>query len=116
MSDFIESFTSLFIIRYLTTNSLITGPYCAFQAVGLISGVIGSAIWTFVITVHTFLFLAGGPNMRAWVIEKSNSGWGRWAVCIAIWLFIIFSGLFGFFIQPFEPEKGPYCMHQGVLG
>jgi hypothetical protein len=107
--DFIQSFTTLFVIRYLTTNSLITGSYCAFQAVGLISGVIGSAIWTFVITVNTFLLLAGGRNTRAWVIEKSNSGWGRWVVCIAVWMFVLLSGLFGF-IEPSRPDKGPYCM------
>ena len=108
--DFIQSFTSLFAIRYLTTNQLITGPYCTFQAVGLISGDIGSALWTFVITVNTFLLLAGGRNTRAWVIEKSNSGWGRWVVCIVVWLFILFSGLFGFiFIDPLS-DKGPYCI------
>ena len=117
VSDFIESFTSLFIIRYLTTNSLITGPYCTFQAVGLITGVLGSAIWTFVITLNTFLLLAGGRNTRAWVIEKTNSGWGRWVVCIVIWIFIIGGGLFGLiFIEPFGTDKGPYCINSAVLG
>jgi hypothetical protein len=111
--DFIESFTVLFVIRYLTTNSLITGPYCTFQAIGLISGVIGSAIWTFVITVNTFLLLFGGRNTRAWVIEKSNSGWRRWVVCIAVWIFTLLSGLLGFFIEPFAKDKGPYCMDPG---
>jgi hypothetical protein len=62
-----------------------------------------------VITVNTFLLLAGGRNIRAWVIEKSNSGWGRWVVCVAIWIFILLSGLFGFMV-PSDPEKGPYCM------
>lgn len=97
------------MVRYLTTDSLITGPYCTFQAVGLISGVIGSAIWTFVITVNTFLLLAGGVSTRAWVIEKSNSGWERWALCIALWTFVFLSGLFGL-LKPSTPEKGPYCM------
>jgi len=110
VSDFVESFSALFIIRYMTTNSLITGPYCTFQAVTLIGGVLGSAIWTFVITLNTFLLLVGGRNMRAWLIEKSNSGWERWVVCIAVWTFIIFSALFGF-IEPLDPQKGPYCMH-----
>ena len=108
--DFIQSFASLLAIRYMTTNQLITGPYCTFQAVGLISGDIGSAIWTFVITLNTFLLLAGGRNTRAWVIEKSTSGWGRWVVCFFIWVFILFSGLFGLiFIEPFGSAKGPYC-------
>jgi hypothetical protein len=109
VSDFLESFSALFIIRYLTESSLITGPYCTFQAVALISGVLGSAVWTFVITLNTFLLLAGGRNTRAWLIEKSNSGWERWVFCIAIWIFILFSALFGF-IEPLDPEKGPYCM------
>ena len=112
VSDFIESFYALFITRYLTTNSLITGPYCTFQAVGLISGVLGSAIWTLVFTVNTFLLLAGGRNTRAWLIEKSNSGWERWVLCVTIWIFILFSGLFGF-IEPLDPKKGPYCMDPG---
>lgn len=107
--DFIESFFGLFSTRYLTTNSFITGPYCTFQAVGLVSGVLGSAIWTFVFTVNTFLLLAGGRNTRAWLIEKSTSGWERWVVCVAIWTFILFSGLFGF-IRQSDPNKGPYCM------
>jgi len=112
--DFIESFSGLFVLRYLTTSSLITGPYCTFQAVGLIAGVIGSAIWTLVITLNTFLLLAGGRNTRAWVIEKTNSGWARWVLCIAIWAFILFGALFGF-IEGSSPEKGPYCMVRDVL-
>jgi hypothetical protein len=108
VSDFLESFSALFIIRYLTENSLVTGPYCTFQAVALISGVVGSAVWTFVITLNTFLLLAGGRNTRAWLIEKSTSGWERWVFCIAIWIFILFSALFGF-IEPLSAAKGPYC-------
>ena len=110
ISDFVESFSALFIIRYMTTNSLITGPYCTFQAVALIGGVLGSAIWTFVITLNTFLLLVGGRNVRAWLIEKSNSGWERWVLCVAVWIFILFSALFGF-IEPLDPKKGPYCTH-----
>lgn len=109
-SDFIESFSSLFVIRYLTTSSLITGPYCDFQAVGLIWGVMASAIWTFVITINTFLLLAGGRKTRAWLIDYGNSGWGRWVVCAVIWIFILVSGLFGF-MEPFDVARGPYCPH-----
>jgi hypothetical protein len=112
-SDFIESFASLFVIRYLTTNSLITGPYCKFQAVGLIWGVMASAIWTFVITINTFLLLAGGRKTRAWLIDKGNSGWTRWVLCAAIWIFILVSGLFGF-MEPFTANRGPYCPHHDI--
>jgi hypothetical protein len=112
VSDFVESFSALLCSRYLTTNSLITGPYCTVQAVGLIFGVLASAIWTFVFTVNTFLLLAGGRNTRAWLIEKSNSGWERWVVCFALWIFILFSALFGF-IEPLDPNKGPYCTDPG---
>lgn len=100
------------MVRYLTTDSVITGPYCTFQAVGLISGVIGSAIWTFVITVNTFLLLAGGRSTRAWVIEKGNSGWERWVLCIVVWTFVLLSGVFGL-LEPTTPEKGPYCILSG---
>jgi hypothetical protein len=112
-SDLIESFTSLFVIRYLTTNSLITGPYCDFQAVGLIWGVMASAIWTFVITVNTFLLLAGGRKTRAWLIDKVNSSWEQWIVCAVIWIFILVSGLVGF-LEPFDADKGPYCPRRDI--
>jgi hypothetical protein len=60
--------------------------------------------------VNTFLLLAGGRNTRAFVTEKSKSGWGRWVLCIILWLFILFSGLFGMiFIDPLS-DKGPYCI------
>jgi len=111
--DFIESFASLFVIRYLTTNSLITGRYCNFQAVGLIWGVMGSAIWTFVVTINTFLLLVGGRKTRAWLIDNGKSGWGRWVVCAAIWIFILVSGLVGF-MEPFDADRGPYCLHRDL--
>ena len=106
-SDFVQSFTSLFASRFLTTNSVSLGPLCTFQAIGLISGDVGSAIWTFVITIHTFLLLAGGRHCRAWVAEKSASGKLRWVFCGVTWLFIIFSGLFGLIF--FSGSETPYC-------
>jgi hypothetical protein len=98
-------------IRYLSTGLLITGPYCYVQVVGLVMGDVGSALWTFIITVSTFLLLAGGRNVRAWIIEKSNSGWERWALCVGVWIFILFCGLYGIiFVDPYRgPDQGPYC-------
>jgi hypothetical protein len=43
------------------------------------------------------------------VMEKGNSGWGRWVVCVVVWIFVLLCGLFGF-LEPSTPEKGPYCM------
>jgi hypothetical protein len=77
----------------------------------------GSATWTFVITVTTFLLLAGGRNVRAWVIEKSNSGWERWVLSAVVWLFVLFCALYGIiFVDPYRgPDQGPYCESPTIL-
>jgi hypothetical protein len=52
-----------------------------------------------------------GAGCREWVTRKSTSGKGRWVFTMGIWGFILFIGRVGFmFIQPFYPEKGPYCI------
>ena len=97
----------------LVVNSVMPGPYCTFQGLVLQCGLLGGAIWTFVVTLNTFILIAGGPSRRAWIVEKSASGKGRWIICIGIWTFILFIGLFGLlFIQPFHPEKGTYCTYR----
>ena len=109
--DFVQALGSVLSAHGLVANSVMPGPYCTFQGLVLQCGLLGGAIWTFVVTLNTFLLIAGGPNRRAWVAEKSASGKGRWIICIGIWLFILFIGVFGIlFIQPFHPERGTYCI------
>jgi hypothetical protein len=87
------------------------GPFCTFQGVVLQIGLLAGPIWTLVVTINTFLIVAGGPRRRAWVTEKSASGKARWILCFGIWTFILFIALFGLiFIEPFHPENGNYCI------
>ena len=109
--DFVQSFGSLLASHWLVIDSIGPGSYCNFQFLVLNSGDLGSALWTLVVALSTFLTIAGGPRCREWVTRKSTSGKGRWVLTLAIWGFILFIGLIGFiFIQPFHPERGPYCI------
>ena len=86
------------------------GPFCTFQGVVLQCGLLAEPIWTFVVTINTFIMIAGGPGPRAWAAEKSSSGKTRWILCFGIWAFVIFIAIFGLlFIEPLHPEKGNYC-------
>jgi len=106
--DFIQSFSSLPAARFLSSNSVNLGPLCTIQAIGLISGNVGSAIWTFVITVHTFLLLAGSRSFRDRITKTGSSGKPRWAICVVLWVFIIFCGLYGLIFH--SKSKTPYCI------
>ena len=75
------------------------------------AGDLAAAIWTFVVTISTFLLLAGGTNVRDWVARKSAEGKGRWCIVAVGWFFIAFAGLFGLiFVQPLHPERGNFCI------
>jgi hypothetical protein len=111
IEDLVQSFGCLLGSRWLAINSIGPGAYCNFQAIALNCGELGSALWTLVVAVATFLSIAGGPRVREWVGKKSSSGKGRWGLTFGIWLFILFIAANGLiFIQPFHPEKGPYCI------
>src|SRR5271169_1794338 len=88
-----------------------TGPGCTLQGYLINSGDIASAIWSFVIALHTFTLLAGGRKWGSWAAEKTSSGKGRWVVCLGIWTFVFLIGAIGpVIIQNLQPAKGPYCM------
>jgi hypothetical protein len=111
IEDFVQSFGCILGSHWLRINAIHPGAYCNFQAVALTAGELGSALWTLVVAVSTFLAIAGGPNMREWVVKKSSSGKGRWVLTLGIWGFIFLISVNGLlFIQPFHPEKGPYCI------
>ena len=95
----------------VSRNSLMTGPGCTLQGFLINSGDISSAIWSFVIALHTFTLLAGGHKWRCWVAEKTESGKSRWAVCLGIWAFVFLIGAIGpVVIERLHPEKGPFCI------
>lgn len=91
-------------------NSLMTGPGCTLQGFLINSGDVASAIWSFVIGLHTFALLAGGRRVRGWVTDKTTSGKTRWAVCLGIWTFVFLLGGIGpVLLEGLHPENGPFC-------
>ena len=110
VSDFVQCLGLVIVGRALAKDAVHSGPSCTLQGFLLNCGDIGSAIWSFVIAMHTFFLLAGGRKWRTWVAERSTSGKSRWFLCIGIWLFILFIGIIGpVVIEPLHPEKGPFC-------
>jgi len=108
--DFIQSLAGLLLANSLRLNSTLPGPFCSFQGLLLNSGDISSAIWSFVIALHTFLSLAGSHKLRHWVAEKSARGKLRWIICLSIWLSVLFIGVVGIvLIEKIQPERGPFC-------
>jgi hypothetical protein len=88
-----------------------SGTGCTLQGFFINSGDVASAIWSFVIAVHTFVLLAGNRKWSNWVAEKTESGKGRWVVCLGLWGFVFGIGALGpVVIQRVNPEKGPYCI------
>ena len=109
--DFIQSLGLVLVANHLQLNSVFPGPLCTLQGFLIQSGDIASAIWSFVIAMHTFFLLAGGRKWKAWVAERSMTGKGRWFLCIAIWAFVLFIGVIGIIaIEKIYPEKGPFCI------
>jgi hypothetical protein len=87
------------------------GTGCNAQGFFINIGDVASAWWTFVITLHTFLILAGGPNVRGWVAEKSVAGKARWVLCFVLWFAVFFLSTVGIFlIQNVDPKNGPFCI------
>ena len=89
-----------------------TGPGCTLQGFLINSGDVASAIWSFVIALHTFTLLAGGHKWR--ILggrERLQSGKARWAVCLGLWTFVFVIGAIGpVVIERLRPENGPYCI------
>lgn len=110
--DFIQSLGVLMNLNPILNNSLTPGPTCTVQGLLLEIGDVATAIWSFVIAVHTFFLIAGGRSRKAWVAEKSTTGKARWVICIGIWTFLLVLGFVGIaVIQNVQPENGPFCTH-----
>lgn len=108
--DFVQGLGDVLVGVTVGQNSLMTGPGCTVQGFLINSGDVSSAIWSFVIAVHTFVLLAGGSRWRTWAAEKGSSGKARWILCFGVWALVVFIGAFGpVVLQNLHPEKGPYC-------
>lgn len=117
ISDFIQSLGLVTVAYHLVHDNVLPGGVCTLQGFLIQSGDIASAIWSFIIAVHTFVLLAGGRKWRGWVAEKSTSGKGRWILCFCVWFVILFIGTIGLMlIQKLYPWKGPFCTLLFQLG
>lgn len=108
-SDLVQALGLVTVTDSLIKNGVHAGPLCTMQGFLINSGDVASAIWSFIIAVHTFFLLAGGRKSRAWVAEKSTGGITRWFISLGVWLFVIFIGTIGFGIERATPERGPFC-------
>jgi hypothetical protein len=109
--EFVQCLGSSITLRHFMLNSVLPGPLCTLQGILVECGDVASSLWSFVIAVHTFILLAGGPRIKAWVAEKGTSGKARWILCIGIWLSVVFLSVIGpLLIRRLYPENGPFCM------
>lgn len=108
--DFVQTLGLVVVGKALATGSVHYSPSCTLQGILINCGDVGSAIWSFVIAVHTFFLLAGGRRWRTWVGEKSMSGKGRWVLCFGIWFFVLFISSIGLLAIAPITGNGPFCI------
>lgn len=103
--------------HHLVQNAVVPGPLCTLQGILVECGDVASAIWSFIIAVHTLILLAGGPRIKAWVAEKGTSGKARWVLCIGVWLGVTFLAVIGpILIRRLNSEDGPFCTSLSEAG
>jgi hypothetical protein len=111
IADFLQAIGITLDTYGVSRNAVMPGNGCNAQGFFINIGDVSSAWWTFVITLHTFLVLAGGPKIRGWVAEKSVAGKARWVLCFVLWFAVFFLSTVGIFmIQNIDPTNGPFCI------
>jgi len=109
--EFVQCLGSSITANHFMRNAVLPGPSCTLQGILVECGDVASSLWSFVIAAHTFILLAGGPRIRAWVADKGTSGKARWILCIGIWLSVVFLSVIGpLLIRRLSPENGPFCI------
>lgn len=108
--DFLQSIALTLNTYDISQNSVLPGIGCNAQGFFINIGDVSSAWWTLVITLHTFLIIAGGNKVRIWVIEKSKSGKLRWIFAITLWICAFFLSTVGLFLIQYVEKKGPFCI------
>lgn len=110
-SEFVQCLGSSITAQHIAQNAVHPGPLCTLQGILVECGDVASSVWSFVIAVHTFILLAGGPRIKAWIAEKGTSGKVRWILCVGIWLSVVFLAVIGpILIRGLNPENGPFCI------
>jgi len=86
------------------------GVACSVQGVLIQSGDLASALWSLIISVHTFLSRMGVKGPGYWGKEFSAKGKESWIVSFGVWFIAFFLGSIGLIvIEQRNPEKGPFC-------
>lgn len=100
----------MLVSYHFAHNSVVPSPACTIQGILINTGDLSSAIWSFIIAVHTFLVLTGGNNWGEWATRKSLMGKSRWIICAGVWGCVVFLGVIGIIaIDKIQPENGPFC-------
>lgn len=110
-ADLVQGLGDILVGVTVHNNAFMTGPGCTLQGFLINCGDVSSAIWSFIVALHTFTLLMGGSKLRGWAAEKTAGGKLRWIICAGVWTFVLFFGAIGpILIQNLHPEDGPYCI------
>jgi hypothetical protein len=108
--DLIQSIGWILPSYHLAMHSVVPSLGCNVQGVFINSGDIGSALFSFVIAIHTYLFFARNGRWRKWVQDYSSGGYGRWILCGFLWFMVAFLAFIGIvLIEKLNPDDGPFC-------
>jgi hypothetical protein len=111
LPDLLQGLGDVLVGVTVRQDALMTGPGCTLQGFLINSGDISSAIWSFIIALHSFTLLVGSPKLRGWAADKTTSGKARWIICAGVWIFVFGIGTLGPVVfQNLHPENGPYCI------
>jgi hypothetical protein len=106
--DLIQSIGHILCIYHLEKGFVTTGVACNVQAVFINSGDLASALWSFVIAMHTLRWSTHrlSEGRRATRLSCMSNAFWQWGLCIGIWMLVIFLGTFGLQIQKWQPQNG----------
>jgi hypothetical protein len=108
--DIIQSIGWILPSYHLAKHSVVPSLGCNVQGVFINSGDIGSALFSFVIAIHTYLFFEQNGRWRTWVQEYSSRGFGRWVLGGFLWFMVAFLAFIGIvLIEKLNPDMGPFC-------
>ena len=112
--DLIQSIGWTLVAYHLHKNAVLPGLACTVQGILINSGDVASAVWAFVIAIHTTMLFVGGPKWGDRAVNLSVRGKARWFICLGVWSGVLFIGFIGMGVSQ-TPEKGPFCMSLSQL-
>lgn len=104
LCDMVQGIGSIINISWIQHMGVTFGPLCVAQGAIKQAGNVGTALWSFVIALHTFCLLFLGMRIKDWVC---------YATLVFVWLFLGFILALGPGIIA-SAEKGPFYGISGV--